>query len=151
VRDVTHACIRGPVDGDRDHVEATADLGQPAGLQIQRGQLAEPPSLGPRHGGGRIVAPACLTAFDLHEDDRLAVAAHEVDLAEGEADVALDHVQSGLGEEGGGRRFRRLAPRAPVIHPDSVIARAGCERKCRQSATAPSPSRPALPSVGVRT
>ena len=100
-------------------------------------QAREPALLVPRHGGGRRIAPRRAATLDLDEDDDVAVAAHEVDLAVAQPHVALHDAKAGPRELRRGRVFRRAAERLSRIPPLAVhaagIARPAPRRNVRSS------------------
>ena len=102
-------------------------------------QAREPALLVPRHGRRRRVAPRRAATLDLDEDHDVAVAAHEVDLAVAQADVALEDAKAGAREVRGRRVFRRAAERLPGIPPPAVHARwysaRGVDTECPQFET----------------
>src|SRR3990170_2827165 len=75
------------VQRDRDHVEAAGDLAQALPLEIVLGQLPQPALLALPDGRLGRVPVALPEGLDLDEDEGLAVARHEIDLAEAGADV----------------------------------------------------------------
>ena len=103
------------VHRDRDDVEAAADVGEPAPLEIELGQLCEPTLLVPGDGRGRCCVPALLPALHLDEDHDVLVTADQVDLARGEADVALHDSEAGTLQEPGGGVLGRAAQRVAEI------------------------------------
>src|SRR2546427_9687344 len=70
------------------------------------------------------IAPRRAPALDLDEHPAVSVVAHEVDLAPGQAHVALDHGEPGPSEHLGGDRLGPHADRATVVHTDGVAPRA---------------------------
>src|SRR6185295_8608699 len=111
------------VDGDRHDVEATADAVEPSPLEVVLGQAREPALLVPGDRGRRRFVPSRPPALDLDEDDHAVVAAHEVDLARGQAHVALDDGEARALEHAGGFRLCRLAERPSIVRHRASVAR----------------------------
>src|SRR5260370_19466958 len=110
-------------EGDGDHVEAAAAVAEALPLEVLLGEPDEPPPLPPLDRGARPVVPARPAALYLDEDQRVAVAAHEVELALAEPHVAVDDDEAGALEVARGGLFCGVAADVAGIAPDAVVGR----------------------------
>ena len=107
--------IRG-VEGDRDDIEAAGHFPEALPLEIVLGQLTQPALLALPDGRLRRVPVALPEGLDLDEDEGLAVARHEIDLAEAGADVPVEDGEAALLEEPRGLLLAPFPDRAPGVH-----------------------------------
>ena len=104
------------VQRDGDHVEPACDVSQPLPLEIVLGQLTQPALLALPDGRLGRVPVALPEGLDLDEDEGLAVARHEIDLAEAGADVPVEDGEAALLEEPCGLLLAPFTDRAPGVH-----------------------------------
>ena len=103
------------VKGDGDHVEPAGDLAQALPLEILLRQLPQPVLLLLPHGRLRRVPVALPEGLHLHEDESLAVARHEIDLAEAGANVPVEDGEAALLEKPRGLLLAPFPDRAPGV------------------------------------
>src|SRR6202521_634694 len=98
-----------------DDVEAASRVIPAAHPQPVLGEPDEPAALVPRDGVAGPLSPGGTPALDLDEDDDVAVAADEIDLAVAKPHVALQHGKAGGGQPARRGIFGGLSDRSPAV------------------------------------
>jgi hypothetical protein len=88
--------------GDGDHVEAHVDAVHVASGQPGGGETAESLLLDSTDGGGRWTEGVGAPGLDLADDEQVAAASDQIDLADGTAPVAVDDGEAVVGVPRGG-------------------------------------------------